>query len=345
MATKPKKLLSYQPEYEVTDTIGKGAMGEVLLCHDPYLDRAVAVKRMQLSFLQSEKMRQRFEREVLVLSYLQHPSIVEIFGFWSSSDGMLNLSMEFVNGWTLRQILDKDPQPPLWVSLALLWNTLEALSYAHAEYAHHKIGPVTHRDMKPTNIMVGFNGRLKLLDFGISRPDLPVEDQELTQEGTQVGTIAYMSPEQAQSQRITTATDIFSLGVITWEMLSGKHPFRHSNAMRTTTNIVSLQLSESGLPDTVPRYVKQIVLRMLEKDSRKRASAEELLPMMQAAMEGLPRDLSPYLGQYVLHIRKPENVPPPPNLKPKYASRPLWQIIAAGCTAGFLFGLLVGKLT
>jgi serine/threonine protein kinase len=127
-------------------------------------------------------------------------------------------------------------------------------------------------------------------------------------------------------------------------MLTGKHPFRHVNATRTTSNIVSLQLNESELPSHVPPVLKGIVLRMLSKDAHERPSAEELLPQLQIAMEGLPRNLAPHLGQFVLHIRKPESVPPPHNLRTKGSFRPQWQMIAAGCTAGFLLGLLLGKL-
>jgi len=342
MAAKPKKLEAINPPFEVTGIIGQGSMGEVLLCHDPYLDRMLVVKRMQLSLLESTEMRDRFAREVQVLAYLKHPNIVDIYGYWTS-ENMLHLSMEFINGWTLRQLLDQTPQPPLWVTLGILWDTLNALAYAHAKYAHKSIGQVTHRDLKPTNMMIGFNGRVTLLDFGISR--VSRDGKDITQAGTQVGTVAYMSPEQVNEESVTTSTDIFSLGIIFWEMLSGQHPFRASNAVATYRNIIELEPDVRKLPSHLPKDLVNLLKGMLSKDSDRRPTAQQALDQLGKILAGHPRDLSPYLGHYILHTRKPDNYPPAPEPPVVSLQGPPWFLLAAGVAAGFAIGLLIGSIT
>jgi len=339
MASKPKKLDAINPPLEVTGVIGQGSMGEVLLCHDPYLDRMLVVKRMHLNLLESTEMRDRFAREVQVLAYLKHPNIVDIYGYWTS-EGMLHLSMEFINGWTLRQLLDQTPQPPLWVTLGILWDALDALAYAHAKYAHKRIGPVTHRDLKPTNMMFGFNGRISLLDFGISR--VSREGKDITQAGTQVGTVAYMSPEQVNEEVVSTPSDIFSLGVILWEMLSGQHPFRASNAVATYRNIIELQPDVRKLPSNLPKELVQLVQSMLIKDAEKRINAQQALDLLGRILAGHPRDLSPYLSHFILHTRKPENYPPPPEPPQISLQGHPWYLLLAGIAASVSVGLLLG---
>ncbi|HSQ42262.1 MAG TPA: protein kinase [Fibrobacteraceae bacterium] len=339
MAAKSKSIIGYDPHYQVQEVIGKGAMGEVMLCHDEYLDRPLVIKRMQLSLLNSREMQERFQREVLVLSHLRHPNIVDIYGFWLR-EGQLHLSMEFVNGWTLRQLMDQVPRPPLWVTLVVLWEALVALEYAHADYAHRHIGPVIHRDIKPTNMMIGFNGRLKLLDFGISKPR---QSSEITQPGTQIGTIAYMSPEQVHEDAVTPATDIFSMGVIALEMLGGKHPFRAANALQTCRNVLEQDPDWSRYFSGVPASLGLLLRQMLRKDPARRPTAQQALEALQPVLDGLPRDPCALMGNYILHVRHPEEVPPPP--EPRLAARvtPGWLYALVGVLAGFVAGLVAAR--
>ena len=359
MAGKSKLLGGYQPEYEYVDLIGKGSMGSVSLYHDPYLDRALVIKTMHRELLNAPMMYQRFTREVQILSYLNHPNIVDVYGFWFKDD-MVHLSMEHVNGWNLRQVIEANPNPPVWVACGILWQVIAALEYAHGTYAHKHLGPIMHRDLKPSNIVLGFNGRLKVLDFGISKgfqsnlnadlmsPSNAMDRDpglDLTQEGAAMGTAAYMSPEQAQALDLTPATDIFSIGTMTWEMLTGKHPFRANNEIASMQNIVHKELNTKEFPSTVPPFLRNLVFRMLSKDPKERPTAQECLKTLDENLTSYSRNWEPNLGHYLLHVRKPEKHPPPPEpLLQRAAAKLPWQAIAAGCAAGFVVGILIGKL-
>jgi serine/threonine protein kinase len=351
MASKAKTINAVNPPLDVIERLGEGAMGEALLCHDPSLDRPVVIKRIRTELLHSEDAIVRFNREVQVLAAMKHPNIVEVYGYWSEN-GYVMMSMEYINGWTLDQlnkiVLKRYGRYPTWVVLGIFWDSLAALSYAHATYAHKHLGQIVHRDLKPANMILGFNGRTTLLDFGISRHNhhpSASPDTVLNLTGQlSLGTIAYMSPEQAEATQVTTASDIFSLGIIVWELLTGKHPFRSDNAISTLTNTTKKELLASQLPSDCPSDLANLVLDMLRKDPRRRPSAEVCMERLAGTYASLPRDLSPYLGAFLHHARKPESIPIPqvPRLVPKLGSR--WKWIAAGCVSGFFLGLILGKL-
>jgi serine/threonine-protein kinase len=289
---KPKAPDKIGP-YSVQDCIGEGSMGEIWLCHDPSLDRMLVVKRMQLALRGYEDLVQRFNREVQVLAAMNHPNIVQVYGYWMEK-GQLNLSMEFINGWSLRQILDKANIFPAWAACSILWEVLSALVHVH-------YNRFVHRDLKPGNIMVNFAGQAKLLDFGIAR----IENQEITIPGTVIGTTAYMSPEQVRGDTATELSDIFSLGIITYEMLAGKHPFREDTVEKTSRNILSKSISSSDFPAGVPASLRRLVCAMLSKESGKRAgSAYNCLMKLDSIMTGLPRELSRPLSSWLRSVRK-----------------------------------------
>lgn len=370
MASKLKKIDAINPPLEVIREIGSGGMGDVFLCHDPFLDRPVVLKRMKAEIMQSRDMAMRFAREVRILSQLKHPNIVHIYAYWEG-EGYRFISMEYINGWSLKQLLgahaDGKKRKPLpeWATLAVLWDLLQALEYAHATYAHKDLGPVVHRDIKPANIMVGFSGRVTLLDFGISRPSVPHHhghSQENTQAtSTVIGTVAYMSPEQIDVQTrvsedylgklqgqyettvLTPASDIFSLGILAWEMLTGQNPFLGANAIATCTNILQKNLDAKDLKGIDPQLTN-LVLRMLEKKPERRPGAEELKAKLTPLYQKYPRDLSPYLGHLLHHVRKPQEVLPPNPPFVKFKPRGLSKWIALASTVGFILGISLGKL-
>lgn len=297
-------------QYSVQDCIGEGSMGEIWLCHDPSLDRMIVVKRMQLALRGIEDLVQRFNREVQVLAAVNHPNIVQVYGYWLEK-GQLNLSMEFINGWSLKQVLDKTRKLPVWVACAVLWDSLSALVHVHSK-------DFVHRDLKPGNIMIDFAGRAKLLDFGIAR----VANQEMTIPGTILGTTAYMSPEQVRGENATDRSDLFSLGIIAFEMLNGRHPFRDENAEKTSKNILSKNISPADFPETVPGELRRLVCRMLVKDMAKRASsAYSCLTELDSIMSGLPRELSLSLSSWLRSVRKDMPLPAPPAWKKGILSR------------------------
>ncbi|MDR0518213.1 MAG: serine/threonine protein kinase [Fibromonadaceae bacterium] len=296
--------------YSVQDCIGQGSMGEIWLCHDPSLDRMLVVKRMQLALRGYEDLVQRFNREVQVLAAMNHHNIVQVYGYWMEK-GQLNLSMEFINGWSLRQILDKANIFPAWVACSVLWGVLDALVHVHSRR-------FVHRDLKPGNIMVDFAGQAKLLDFGIAR----VENQEITIPGTVIGTTAYMSPEQVRGDTATEQSDIFSLGIIAYEMLVGKHPFREDTVEKTSKNILSKNISSSNFPEGTPSALRRLVCGMLAKDSGKRvSSAYSCLMKLDSIMSGLPRELSHPLSSWLRSVRKDLPQRPAPVWKKGIISR------------------------
>ena len=316
--------------YEVQDCIGKGSMGEIWLCHDPSLDRMVVVKRMQLALRGHEDLEQRFNREVQVLAAMNHPNIVNVYGYWQER-GLLNLSMEFVNGWNLRQILDRSPIPPVWAVVAMLHEVLDALMHVHSK-------GFIHRDLKPGNIMVDFAGRSKLLDFGIAR----VVSQEMTLPGTIIGTTAYMSPEQVRGLSATPQSDLFSLGIIAYEMLCGRHPFRGETVDETSANILEAKIAADHFPPEVPIALRRWVLALLAKDSNRRPpSAYAAQHTLDQIIEGLPRNLTVSLAHWIRAIRK--ELPSPQNPEWKRPLPPVaWVAGAAG--GGLLLGLILRSL-
>ena len=313
-------------QYSVQECIGQGSMGEIWLCHDPSLDRMLVVKRMQLALRGYEDLVQRFNREVQVLAAMNHPNIVQVYGYWMEK-GQLNLSMEFINGWSLKQVLDKSPALPVWAACSVLWGSLNALVHVHSRR-------FVHRDLKPGNIMVDFAGQTKLLDFGIAR----IENQEMTIPGTVIGTAAYMSPEQIRGENATELSDIFSLGIIAFEMLVGKHPFKDENVEKTSKNILSRNISSVNFPPNVPTELRRLVCRMLAKDSSRRMnSAYGCLMKLDSIMEGLPRELLHPLSSWLRSVRKEIPLPAPPVWK-KTVPQLAWLAGATG--AGFIAGLI-----
>ncbi|MCL2284241.1 MAG: serine/threonine protein kinase [Fibromonadales bacterium] len=291
-------------QYSVEDCIGQGAMGEIWLCHDPSLDRMLVVKRMKLALRGVEDLVQRFNREVQVLAAMNHPNIVQVYGYWMEK-GQLNLSMEFINGWSLKQILDKARKLPVWVACSVLWDSLSALVHVHSRR-------FVHRDLKPSNIMVEFAGRTKLLDFGIAR----VENQDITLPGTIIGTTAYMSPEQVRGDSATELSDIFSLGIIAFEMLSGKHPFRDEDPEKTSKNIRNKNISLVDFAEGTPNNLRRLICKMLAKDPAKRiSSAYGCLMELDSIMSGLPRELAQPLSSWLRSVRKELPLPAPPKWK------------------------------
>jgi serine/threonine-protein kinase len=325
---KPARIGVFEP----VESIGQGSMGEVWLCHDSSLDRPLVVKLVQMELRNTQSMLDRFQREVQVLASLSHPNIVGVYGYWSEG-GMLFLSMEFVNGWTLQQILEKKPILPSWAVLAILHDTLSALAHAHRK-------KVVHRDLKPSNLMVGFNGRVKLLDFGIAHQHN--SDQDITIPGTLIGTTAYMSPEQSRGISAGYTSDLFSLGIVAWEMLTGAHPFRGETSEKTLQRIQHQQLDPALLPQDTPPLLRRLLLQMLQKDSIHRpANAEDALRLCDMAMQGLPYEIAPYLRDMVLDIRKTGTIPTGPLWN---RPRPLWKTWGIAAGTSLVVGFLLGKL-
>ena len=345
---KPSKIGGYTP----TQELGSGAMGQLWLCHDKSLDRMVVVKQMQQDIEDSDVNIRRFMQEGNILAHLNHPAITKPYALWKEKDGKLSLSMEFVHGLTLRQILDKVKQPPLWIVLNILHEILCALGEAHRK-------GIVHRDIKPANIMIDNDGRIHLLDFGIAHSENLLqfnkgEDAErLTQTGAILGTVTYMSPEQTVGEEATPASDLFAVGIIASEMLLGQNIFRGSNFSDTLQRIQKLRVTEKAFDKDLPRRLKKLIAKMLNKDPRKRPlTAFDAAEQVSLIMRNYPRDMVPYTAMWIFAIKdsikqKTESIDETlytePPIYPTHVKFHFFKGLAAGVLIGFLISFIVTR--
>jgi eukaryotic-like serine/threonine-protein kinase len=264
--------------YEITGPLGKGGMGEVYRAKDTKLGREVAVKILPNSLARDPDRLARFEREAKVLASLNHPNIATIYSLEESPDGNKAMAMELVEGATLKSPL------PLETALNYAKQIAEALEAAHEK-------GVTHRDLKPANIMVTSAGLVKVLDFGlaaVARPatatgdDSPTLTMGMTEGGMILGTAAYMAPEQAAGQTVDRRADIWSFGVVLYEMLTGDRMFTGE----TTAHILAAVLHKEPDLARVPERMRPLLKRCLQKDPKKRLqSIGDWDLLLQAATE------------------------------------------------------------
>jgi tetratricopeptide (TPR) repeat protein len=254
--------------YEVRDPLGKGGMGEVYRARDTRLNRDVALKVLPADLAKDAERRMRFEREAQAVAALNHPNIVTIHSV-EQADETHFITMELVEGKTLTQLI-----PGGGIPLSRVFEI--AVPLADALAAAHGKG-ITHRDLKPDNVMVTSDGRVKVLDFGLAKlTDVMDAGGEMatatvTAEGKILGTVAYMSPEQAEGKPVDARSDVFSLGVLLYEMASGKRPFEGNTRISTITAI--LRDSPPSLVDVrrdLPRHLSRIVSHCLAKEPDRR---------------------------------------------------------------------------
>jgi tRNA A-37 threonylcarbamoyl transferase component Bud32 len=250
--------------YTLTRRIAVGGMGEVWAATDTVLDRPVAVKLLNPGLSQESDFVERFRAEARHTAALQHPNIATVFDY-GEDDGTAYLVMELVPGQPLSQIIAERAPLSGQETVAILIQAATALAAAHA-------GGVVHRDVKPANIMVTPDGTAKLTDFGISRA---VDSVPLTQTGQVLGTAQYLSPEQALGQSATAASDIYALGVVGYEMLTGERPFDTGSVVSTA--LAHVNQTPSPLPDTVPLGLRDVISATMAKAPADRpASAAEM---------------------------------------------------------------------
>jgi len=222
--------------YKITDKLGGGGMGVVYKAEDTRLGRDVALKFLPEGLQQDSTARKRFLREAKSAAALDHPYICKIYEV-GEEEGQSFISMEYIQGQTLSQKLTEGPLP-LRNALQMAIEIAEALNAAHKK-------DIVHRDVKPSNIMLTSDGHVKVTDFGLAKRVTPPEDQgeeittALTREGSTLGTIPYMSPEQLKGEPVDARSDIFSFGVVLYEMLAGVNPFSKSGHMETAKAILS----------------------------------------------------------------------------------------------------------
>jgi tetratricopeptide (TPR) repeat protein len=274
--------------FEIVAPLGVGGMGEVFRARDTRLHRDVAVKVLSAAFVSDDRAVERFTREARAASALNHPNIVTIYDIGESERGRY-IAMELVRGRTLAEVTDARTQPGFAVEIVA--QCAEALAVAHD-------AGIVHRDIKPENVMVRDDGYAKVLDFGLARLTRPDAfgglnagaDTSLTGAGMIVGTMRYLSPEQACGEPAGGASDVFSLGIVLYELLTGVHPFSASSTVAMLGAIIA---RPAAAPSThmagIPAALDETMLRMLAKQPAARPSAREVSALLRSVRDAAIR--------------------------------------------------------
>ncbi len=271
--------------YSVTDKIGRGGMGIVYLARDTRLDRPVAIKMLAPKFTSDSQQRERLKREARAAAKLSHPGIATVYSLEEYGDDLYMVS-EYVRGNTLLQVIGGGP-----VKMTLMLDI--AAQIARALAAAHEQG-IVHRDLKPENIIRTESGLIKILDFGLARIEPKTRtgsDLRLTRSGMFLGTPAYAAPEQLLGEEIDRRADIFSFGVMLYEMAAGKHPFGKTDSMAMIARILEAEAADlRGINPEIPKELDRIIRRCLKKNPNDRyADTRDLLADLEQISDSAKR--------------------------------------------------------
>ena len=286
MITKGQKI---NDRYEIIKSIGEGGMANVYLGFDTILDRNVAIKVLRGDLSNDEKFVRRFQREALSASSLAHPNIVEMYDV-GEDDGTYYIVMEYVEGKTLKQLLKKRGTLTLSEAIDIMSQLTDGMAHAHDSY-------IIHRDLKPQNIMIKDDGQIKITDFGIA---MALNSTQLTQTNSVMGSVHYLPPEQASGKGCTIKSDIYSMGIIFYELLSGSLPFRGDNAVE-----IALKHMREPLPSlrednpSIPQSIENIIKKATAKNPKNRYdSARSMHEDLLTALNDERMDEAPYEYKY-----------------------------------------------
>jgi eukaryotic-like serine/threonine-protein kinase len=254
----------FDGRYKIVRKLGAGGMADVYLAEDQELGRRVAIKILNDRHAHDDQFVERFRREAKNAAGLSHPSIVSIYDR-GESEGTYYIAMEYLEGRTLKELIVRNGPTPVPIAIDYGRQILSAVAFAHRN-------GVVHRDIKPHNIVVGRDGRLKVTDFGIARSGA----SQMTEAGSIIGTAQYLSPEQARGVHVDQRSDIYSVGVVMYEMLTGEVPFSGDTPVEIAMKHLSTTPSPpSELNDKVPHDLDAIVLRALAKEPEQRYQSSE----------------------------------------------------------------------
>lgn len=248
--------------YEVIKSIGEGGMANVYLAYDTILDRRVAVKVLRGDLSNDEKFVRRFQREALSASSLSHPNIVEMYDV-GEDNGIYYIVMEYIEGVTLKQLIKKRGALTLSEAIDIMLQITDGISQAHDSY-------IIHRDLKPQNIMIKEDGTIKITDFGIA---MALNSTQLTQTNSVMGSVHYLPPEQASGKGSTIRSDIYSMGILFYEILTGSLPFKGDNAVE-----IALKQMRDEIPSVrkknpaIPQSVENVIIKATAKNPKNRYS-------------------------------------------------------------------------
>jgi serine/threonine-protein kinase len=320
----------FDGRYRVLRRIGGGGMAEVYLAEDTHLQRRVALKVLHRHFAQDRQFVERFRREAEAAAGLSHPNIVAVYDR-GEFEGTYYIAMQYVEGPTLRELIDRGLT--IEQAVAIVRQILEAARFAHRN-------GIVHRDLKPQNVIVDPEGQAVVTDFGIARAGV----SDITQTGSVMGTPHYFSPEQAQGHEVTAVSDLYSVGVILYEALTGRVPFEGESAVAVAMKQVSeVPQRPSSLNPRVSPALDAVVMRALEKDPGQRfQNADAFIAALTAAMRdpqagGGTADFAALPPAYVAAVEED-----PPDDDEERRRRNRWWLI--GLAAAVILGILVALL-
>ena len=275
--------------YEIIRVIGEGGMANVYLAQDTILDRKVAVKVLRGDLASDEKFVRRFQREALSASSLNHPNIVEMYDV-GEDNGNFYIVMEYVEGRMLKQIVKKRGALTISETIDISNQIMDGLAHAHDSY-------IIHRDIKPQNILIKDSGLVKITDFGIA---LALNTVELTQTNSVMGSVHYFPPEQANGKSSTIKSDIYSLGIVMFEMLTGKLPYKGENAVEIALKHMKDPLpSVRELNSQVPQALENVILRATAKNPKNRYNdIKEMQQDLKTVLEDSRKNESKIVFKY-----------------------------------------------
>jgi eukaryotic-like serine/threonine-protein kinase len=270
--------------YEVGRKLGRGGMASVFLARDQALGRPVAVKVLSESIDGDPVSRERFLREARLAARLSHPNVVKVFDA-GEADGKPYIVMEYVPGETVAELLARRRRLSPAEAVDIIAQASQGIHHAHEH-------GLVHRDVKPQNLLVRDDGCVKVVDLGIARA---AESTRLTQRGTILGTAAYLSPEQAAGEEVTAAADVYALGAVLYQLLTGRSPYEFDSLAELAAKQSSGEIvPPRDLDHSIPDPLEAVTMRALARDPRFRpASAAELAADLRAALDGRNTDTSP----------------------------------------------------
>lgn len=246
--------------YQIIRTIGEGGMANVYLAHDTILDRDVAVKILRGDLADDEKFVRRFQREAISASSLSHPNIVEMYDV-GEDNGQYYIVMEYVDGKTLKNLVKRRGSLTIQEVIDIMLQLTSAISCAHSSY-------IIHRDIKPQNVLIKEDGMVKITDFGIA---MALNSNELTQTNSVMGSVHYLPPEQANGSGSTMKSDIYSLGILMYELLTGELPFKGESAVEIAIKQMKEQIpSICAKNPEIPQSIENIIMKACAKNPKNR---------------------------------------------------------------------------
>ncbi|MBQ7105612.1 MAG: Stk1 family PASTA domain-containing Ser/Thr kinase [Bacilli bacterium] len=304
LITKGQKI---NDRYEIIKSIGEGGMANVYLAQDTILDRKVAIKVLRGDLANDEKFIRRFQREALSASSLSHPNIVEMYDV-GEDNGSHYIVMEYIEGKTVKQLLKKRGNLTVSEAVDIMLQLTDGISHAHDSY-------IIHRDLKPQNIMIQEDGQIKITDFGIA---MALNSTQLTQTNSVMGSVHYLPPEQASGKGSTIKCDIYSMGILFYELLTGVLPFKGDNAVE-----IALKHMKDPLPSVrkqnsnIPQSVENIIIKSTAKNPKNRYNdVKEMYRDLKACMDPDVMNQERFVYKYPEHESE-ENKDPIPAIRSK----------------------------